>query len=226
MANVSLSTKELKKALLFVSAITVLIGAIAGLIRHLAFGTDITLAYAQGLSFGISMAVAIAIWAFKRPWTINWLAKVAGRPIIHGVWFGHLHTNYNIDATSQLTKIPIAFVIKQTYLGYSLLSYTAHQNSETLVESIVVDDQHDTVVLRYMYEFSIRKPDERKLTTGAAELRLVENGTKLTGHYLTNSPTQGFAELTLVQRDCRGIDTFSAAQKLYDSKLATASADR
>lgn len=104
MANVSLSTRELKKALLFVSAITVLIGAIAGLIRHLAFGTDITLAYAQGLSFGISMAVAIAIWAIRRPWTINWLAKVAGRPIIHGIWFGHLHTNYNIDATSQLQR--------------------------------------------------------------------------------------------------------------------------
>ncbi|NLY34828.1 MAG: hypothetical protein GX040_08965 [Alcaligenaceae bacterium] len=220
MANVSLSNKEFRKALSFVSVTTVLIGGVVGAIRHFVFGTDSTLAYAQGFNVGISMAVVIAIWVFRRPWTITWLAQVTGRPIIHGVWFGHLDTNYNTDVTSSITKIPIAFVIKQTYLGYSLLSYTAHQNSETLIESLVVDDQHGTVLLRYMYEFSIRKPDERKLTTGAAELRLVENCTKLTGHYLTNSPTQGFAELVLVQRDCQGIDTFSAVQKLYNEKIS------
>lgn len=53
-------------------------------------------------------------------------------------------------------------------------------------------------ILRSMYEFHIRKPDERKLTTGAAELKLIESGKRLRGHYLTNSPTLGFADLNLV----------------------------
>jgi|TARA_B110000211_G_scaffold49495_1_gene53995 hypothetical protein len=71
-----------------------------------------------------------------------------------------------------------------------------------------------------MYEFYIRKPNERKLTTGAAELKLIESGKRLKGHYMTNSPTQGFADLSLVQRSCDGIDTFSAVKKLYQNKHA------
>lgn len=221
MANVTLSANEFKKALLLVSFTTIAIGGLVGLARHFVSGDDGTQALMLGLGSGVSWAVAVSVWAFRQPWTTQRLAHWTGRPIIHGVWFGELTSNYGARDESDSTVIPIAFVINQTYLGYSLLSYTEHQDSQTLTESLSVDDRHNTIHLRYIYEFYIRKPRERKLTTGAAELKLIENGTRLQGHYLTNSPTQGFANLTLVQRECHGIDTFSAAQKLYQEKLLT-----
>ncbi|QNU62786.1 hypothetical protein [Vreelandella titanicae] len=221
MANVALSTEEFKKALLFVSLTTIAIVGLVGSVRHVGFGDNGIHALMLGLGSGVSWAIAVSIWAFRRPWTTKWLARWTGRPIIHGVWFGHLRTNYGANNDRDSKAIPIAFVIKQTYLGYSLLSYTEHQDSQTLIESLSVDDRHNTIHLRYIYEFYIRKPDERKLTTGAAELKLIEDGERLFGHYLTNSPTQGFADLILVQRECRGIDTFGAVQKLYQEKFPT-----
>ncbi|MGY1490628.1 hypothetical protein ACW4YW_14565 [Methylobacillus pratensis] len=219
MANVNLSIKDFRKALLFVAITTVVIGSLAGLIRHFAFGANGTQALMVGLMSGATWAVAVSIWAFRRPWKTEWIANWTGRPIIHGVWFGSLLTNYGTSDDKPTEPIPIAFVIKQTFLGYSLLSYTENQDSRTLIESLLVDDQHDTAHIRYMYEFYIRKPNERKLTTGAAELKLIEGGKRLRGHYLTNSPTQGLADLTLVQRECKGIDTFVAAKNAYQERL-------
>lgn len=221
MANVSLSTGELKKALLFVSLTTVGIGALVSLVRHYAFGADPTAALVVGLLSGASWSVLFSTWTLRRKWTWNWLAWATGRPIIHGVWFGHLSTNYVSHDGTVGKLIPIAFVIKQTFLGYSLLSYTERQDSITLAETLDVDDKHDTVHLRYMYRFQIMRENERKQTTGAGELKLIENGTKLKGHYLTDSPTQGSAELVLVQREVDGIDTFQAVQALHNARSST-----
>ena len=68
MANVSLSTGELKKALLFVSLTTVSIGALVGLVRHYAFGADPTAALAVGLLSGASWSVLFSTWALRRTW--------------------------------------------------------------------------------------------------------------------------------------------------------------
>ena len=220
MANIALSVKEFKNSLFFVSVTTILIGSFAGLVRYFVFGNDVIPALTLGLLFSVSWTIAISIWAFQLSWKSQWLAKLTGRPIIQGIWFGHLHTNYDTNDEGETKAIPIAFVIKQTYLGYSLLSYTENQDSRTLVESLSIDDQHEIIQLRYMYEFYIRKPNERKLTTGAAELKLFESGKRLIGQYMTNSPTQVFADLSLVQRSCDGIDTFSAVKKLYQNKHA------
>jgi hypothetical protein len=218
MVNVALSTKEFKTALFFVLFTAFVIGGVAGLIRHFGFGANATQALTVGLLSSVSWAIAVSIWAFRLPWTKEWLAYFTGRPIIHGVWFGHLYTNYGSSNEGESKKIPIAFVIKQTYIGYSLLSYTESQDSRTLVESLSIDDQHQTIHLRYMYEFYIRNPNERKLTTGAAELKLIESGKRLKGHYLTNSPTQGFVELRLLRRSCDGIDTFKAVKQLNENE--------
>jgi hypothetical protein len=72
-----------------------------------------------------------------------------------------------------------------------------------------------------LYRFQIMRENERKQTTGAGELKLIENGTKLKGHYLTDSPTQGSAELALVQREVDGIDTFRAVHALHQTRLST-----
>ncbi|MCV2436893.1 hypothetical protein [Paucibacter sp. DJ2R-2] len=226
MANVSLSTGEVKKAFWFVSANTIVIGVVVGLIRHYVFKADATAALLVGLVSGMSWTSLISLWAFGRPWTWGWLAWMTGRPIIHGVWFGYLDTSYESNDESVGKRIPIAFVIKQTFLTYSLLSYTERQDSVTLAETLDVDDKHSTVHLRYMYRFQIMRSTERKQTTGAGELKLIESGTKLKGHYLTDSPTHGSIELVFVQRDVDGIDTFKAVRSLYDARFSTPAAAR
>lgn len=221
MANVSLSTGELKKALLFVSANTIAIGVVVGLVRHYVFNAEATAALLVGLVSGMGWASLVSLWAFSRPWTWGWLAWMTGRPIIHGVWFGHLDTSYESNDESVGKRIPIAFVIKQSFLTYSLLSYTERQDSVTLAETLDVDDKHSTVHLRYMYRFHIMRMDERKQTTGAGELKLIEGGTKLKGHYLTDSPTHGSIELVFIQREVDDIDTFKAVKSLYEAKFGS-----
>ncbi|MNX72312.1 hypothetical protein D3C86_1036640 [compost metagenome] len=224
MANVSMSTGELKKAFLFVSSSTGAIASLVGIVRHYFFDADAASALVLGLVSGASWAVLFSLWALKRPWRYGRLARLTGRPIIHGVWFGHLDTSYESDDESVGKRIPIAFVIKQTFLTYSLLSYTERQDSVTLAETLDVDEKHDTVHLRYMYRFQIMRMTERKQTTGAAELKLIEGGTKLKGNYLTDSPTHGSLQLVFVQRQVDGIDTFNAVRELYDARFASVSA--
>lgn len=229
MANVSLSSGELKKALLFVSVSTVVIGLIVGFLRLAWSGAgeaeeervvNALVAVVFGLVSGASWAVIFSTWVFRRTWTWGWLAWLTGRPIIHGVWFGHLDTSYESSDASVGKRIPIAFVIKQTFLTYSLLSYTERQDSVTLAETLDVDDKHHTVQLRYMYRFQIMRANERKQTTGAGELKLVEGGKRLKGNYLTDSPTHGSINLVFVQREVDGIDTFWAVRQLYEEQSA------
>lgn len=229
MANVSLSSGELKKALQFVSISTVVIGLSVGFLRLVWSGAgedaeerlvNALVAVLFGLVSGAGWAVIFSNWVFRRTWTWNWLARITGRPIIHGVWFGHLDTSYESSDQSVGKRIPIAFVIKQTFLTYSLLSYTERQDSVTLAETLDVDDKHHTVQLRYMYRFQIMRANERKQTTGAGELKLVEGGKRLKGNYLTDSPTHGSINLVFVQREVDGIDTFWAVRQLYEKQSA------
>lgn len=224
MANLSLTTKELEKILKFISGTTVAIGVVVGLVRHFAFDADPAPALLVGLLSAVGYAVTAGMFLLKRPWRSRRLAQWTGRPLVQGVWVGQLTSDYRDKNGRPRSDIPVAFVIKQTYLGYSIVSHTERQDSESLVESLEFDDKPGITRLRYIYEFLILENNERKLTMGAAELRLIEEGTRLRGHYMTNSPTRGSADLRFVQRKTRGIDTFEAAQKAYQAHFGDAGA--
>ena len=186
-----------------------------------ATGLPIGTAYAVWTGIGAVGTAIVGMFLLKRPWRSARLARWAGRPLVHGVWFGRLTSDF-VDGTGKArSEIPVAFVIRQTCLGYSIVSHTKLQDSETLVESLEVDHKTDIVRLRYIYEFLVMQNGERKLTMGAAELKVLDGGTRLRGHYVTNSPTRGAADLQLVQRKVRGVDTFEAAQKIYEKRFAT-----
>jgi len=223
MANLSLTTIELEKVLKVVSGTTIVIGLAVAAIRHFVFDADLTQALLVGLTSAIGYAVTAGMFLLRRPWTSERLARWTGRPLVHGLWFGQLTSDFVDSAGGARKDIPIAFVIKQTYLGYSIVSHTKQQDSETLVESLEVDAKTDIVRLRYIYEFLVMENNERKLTMGAAELKLLDGGRRLRGHYLTNSPTHGSADLQLVQREVGSIDTFDAAKKAYRTRLEASS---
>lgn len=72
--------------------------------------------------------------------------------------------------------------------------------------------------LRYVYELRRHFMGENRFTAGCGELRLVDSGRRLKGHYWTNSPTQGSIEMQLKTRDCSKVDSFEAAERLWLKK--------
>lgn len=143
-------------------------------------------------------------------WKSERLAKLLGRPIVHGVWRGKLNTNYK----GQQRAIEIAFVIRQTFMSLSIESFTQDQEGESKIEALIRNSKTQATRVCYIFELKRQYNGENKLTTGAGDLKLIEAGKKLKGNYWTNSPTDGDLELILISRECSGIDCFSAAKSL------------
>lgn len=182
---------------------------------RLYLGTPAIKAAWQAATSSISI-VTIAFGFFvRRKWKSPRLAKWLGRPIVHGLWRGHLCTNYQDPDGKPRPAIEIAFVIKQTYLSLSIESFTKDQEGESKVEALLQNDKTDSARICYIFELRRQYKGENKLTMGSGELRLLNMGTWLKGHYWTNSPTQGSLELELVSRDCDHVDCFDVAKTIW-----------
>jgi hypothetical protein len=135
------------------------------------------------------------------------------QPIVHGVWFGELHTNFKDDNGDAMRPIKIYFAIKQTYLTLAIESFTQSQDGESSVEALLQNTKTQLTRLSYIFELRRQYPGENKLTAGSGELKLVDAGTRLKGHYWTNSPTQGILDLRLVSRHCESVHSYEDAMK-------------
>ena len=151
-------------------------------------------------------------------WHSPWLARWFRHPTVHGVWLGQLDSNYKTPNGEPLRPIDIVFVIKQTYLSVSIESFTKTQEGASSLEALVCNGKTNATELRYVYELRRHFMGENKFTAGCGDLRLVDSGKRLKGHYWTNSPTQGSIELQLKTRDCSKVDSFEAAERLWLKK--------
>lgn len=153
----------------------------------------------------------------KLAWTRSWLAWLLGRRMVHGLWWGELHTAFKLaDADKPMDPIPIAFVIKQTYFFLTIQSYTPKQPGHSTLETLVVDPRSARAQLQYVFEMQRLHLGENKITTGYGDLRLTSGDLRLEGYYWTNSPTSGRVELDLITRNCDGIDSFADARRIRD----------
>jgi len=190
---------------------------IAGVIfaARIAFDTPLLTAAWQA----ISSALTIAGFAFgffaRRTWNYPLLAKWLGRPIVHGLWRGSLNTSYTRPDGQTIPPIEIAFVIRQTYLTLSIESFTSNQEGESKVEALIQNMRTDATRICYIFELRRQYNGENKLTTGSGELKLLDAGNRLKGHYWTNSPTQGDLELRLVTRECEGVNCYEVAERKW-----------
>lgn len=151
----------------------------------------------------------------KLNWTHAWLARLLGRRMVHGLWWGDLRTEFApAEGARPLDPIQIAFVIKQSYFFLSIQSYTARQPAHSTLETLVVEPRSARARLQYVFEMQRLYLGEDKITTGYGDLRLTSGDLRLEGHYWTNSPTRGWIGLDLVARDCDGIDSFADAQRV------------
>ncbi len=196
MNLLSLTYTEFERLLKVFTVVTVCLALAIGLVRYSAFDTEPL--YAAWQAFTASLSVSTLGFGFfaRRTWKSPVLATWLGRPIVHGLWRGTLQTNYRGGDGSTLPPIEIAFKIRQTYLTLSIESYTRGQEGESKLEALLQNQKTEATRISYIFELRRLYQGENKLTTGAGEIRLLDGGTRLKGHYWTNSPTQGDLDLT------------------------------
>lgn len=225
MNILSLTYSELERLLRAFAIFTIAIAATVFLVRWKIFDAALWTASWQGLSLALSASTLVFGFCSRMTWKSKMLASWLGRPIIHGLWSGTLHTNYRDSDGRTRPPALIFFAIKQTYLTLSIESFTDTQQGESTIEAISRNAKTDGAKVSYIFELRRQYSGENKLTTGSGELRLLDSGMRLKGHYFTNSPTQGDLELRLVSRNCAGVDSFEAAQahrkRISSDKLLT-----
>lgn len=173
--------------------------------------------FVQTASTAIGIPPLLALAFSKLSWTRPWLAWLLGRRMVHGLWWGELHTDFkSADTDKPMEPIQIAFVIKQTYFFLTIQSYTPMQPAHSTLETLVIDPRSARAQLQYVFEMQRLHLGENKITTGYGDLRLTSGDLRLEGHYWTNSPTSGRVELNLITRICDGIDSFADAKRIRD----------
>jgi len=224
MNLLSLTYPELERLLKVFAGVTAVLAVLIGILRWAVFGASEWAAVWQGATTALSIS-ALAFGFFSRmTWTSPSLSKWLGRPIVHGLWRGTLETSYDAKEGAPPPRIEIAFVVRQTYLSLSIDSFTRNQDGESKVEALLQSSKNGTTRIGYIYELSKLYQGKSSRTSGAGELKLLEAGKRLRGHYWTNSPTQGSIELEFVTRDIDGVDSFEAAERVWKAVKLPAAA--
>lgn len=215
MTPVTLTFSELIRLLKVFTYATLLIAAILTLGRCVLFEDPLVTAALQSASASV-LLVALGLGSISKvAWTSPTLARWLGRPMVHGLWWGTLYTDYRAEVNRLHAPIPIAFVIRQNYFFLSIQSFTENQQASSTMEALRKDDKTSDTHLSYVFEMRRLAYAENKLTTGYGELTLQDSGQCLVGHYWTNSPTQGRLELMLVSRGCDDVNSFAVAERKW-----------
>mgnify|MGYP001289341329 CR=1 FL=1 len=217
MRTVTLTLAEIERLIKASFYVTVVVAAVIVLVRLAVTDSSQTSLIVLGIQ-SISTALLITTVLFgllaNRPWKFKRLARWLGRPSIHGIWAGTLYTDWQDKDGNRPAPIPIAFVIRQTYLFVSIQSFTQRQPARSTFEFLGTDEKTTDTHLAYVYELRRTAYNENKLTSGYGHLTLQDNGKVLAGDYWTNSPTQGRLELEFVTQDCEGINSYDSVMRV------------
>jgi hypothetical protein len=178
---------------------------------------------AQVASAAVSVPTFLLLIVQNVSWKHPRLAKLLGRRMVHGLWWGELHSNYVDTNGVRVSKpIEIAFVIRQTFLTLSIKSYTADIPGESILETLHAHPVDGDAKLRYAYEMIRWANSENKAIRGYGDLVLGGGDMELAGDYWTNSPSAGRVFLKLLSRDCEDVRSFSDAQRMKQQQRAGA----
>jgi len=219
MTSVSLTYSELVRLLkVFVYATLGMAAAIAA-VRTL-LGASFLAVVLPSISVSILVVTLLLGVLSRASWTSSRFEKWLSRPIVHGLWWGAIRTDYRPAGEASVAPIPIAFVIRQSYFFLSIQSFTKNQPARSTLEALRKDEKTSDAHLSYVFEMRRLAYAENKLTTGYGEMILQDSGRILVGDYWTNSPTQGRLELELVSRDCDDVNSFAVAERKWQEKQA------
>lgn len=216
MKHLSLTSSEFERLIKILLRLSGALWAALFVVQLHVFQAEPLTAAFRSFSAAVTVAVLLFGLVYKIAWKSERVARWMRRPIVHGVWRGTLRSNYGRNPDSPLI-VPIVFVIRQTYLTISVQSFTPSQDGESKLEALVQSEKNDSTLLSYLFELQRFSGGENKLTTGAGQLKLLNDNRLLRGFYWTNSPTRGEARLELVSRDADGVDCYEAAEKKWPS---------
>lgn len=168
----------------------------------------------QSIPTGLLLTTLLIGLLADRPWISARFARWFGRPSIHGIWWGTLQTDWADEDGRTPPPIPIAFVIRQSYLFVSIQSFTKNQPARSTIEFLGMDEKTTDMHLAYVYELRRTAYNENKLTSGYGQLTLQDSGKVLAGDYWTNSPTQGRLRLEFVTQACDGINSYDSVTRV------------
>ncbi len=215
MNNLSLTQSELQRLLkVYFSLVLTVAFCLYFALTFLGY-EPLTSAW-RAISYGLTCITFLFGVFLKLAWRSPRVARWMRRPIVHGVWRGTLSSDYKQTGKTPL-DIPIVFVIRQTYLTISIESFTKFQEGESKLEALIQNGKTEATRLSYVFELRRQYQGENKLTTGAGDLRLINESKNLKGHYWTNSPTFGELQLELLSRECDGVDCFEVAERKWPS---------
>lgn len=225
MTSVTLTFSELVRLLKVFTCVTLVVTAVLTAGRCFFFGTPLFTSTIQSASASILLVTAVLGAIYRKAWTSPKLARWLGRPMVHGLWWGTLYTDYRAEVNRPHAPISIAFVIRQNYFFLSIQSFTENQPAKSTMEALHLDDKTSDTHLSYVFEMRRLAYAENKLTTGYGQLTLQDGGISLVGDYWTNSPTQGRLKLELVSRDFEAVNSFPAAKRKWEERKAIAARD-
>lgn len=214
MHTLNLTESEFERLLKVFGCLTAALFAGIFVFQVQAMGTPTFTAMWRSFSAALTVATLLFGVFYRVAWRSPRIAKWMRRPIVHGVWRGILRSDYGGNKENPL-ELPIVFVVRQTYLSLSLESFTQSQEGVSKLEALVQNSRTESTRLSYVFELRREYRGENKLTVGAGELRLLDEGTVLRGFYWTNSPTHGELQLKLVSRDCDGVDCYEVAERRW-----------
>lgn len=212
MIPLSITSTDLER----LAKLSVVLGTIATAsvvaIRWEALSTAPASVIGSAISAALAVPTLVILVVRKIEWKYPLLSKLLGRRMVHGLWWGQLDSDYvRNSGDAPLPTIPIAFVIRQTYLTLSIKSYTSALPGESILETLHAHPVTGDANLRYAYQMTRRANGENKATLGYGDLVLGGEDKELKGHYWTNSPSTGLIRLTLQTRDCNDIRSFEDA---------------
>lgn len=214
MNNLSLTKREMEALFKVFAGAAVLIFALIAVINVEEVKRDGAFAVWRFMSSALVVATLLLAYFTTNAWKRPWVAQRMGRPVVHGVWSGTLTSDY-VSNGKTATKMPIVFVIRQTYLTLSLQSFTAGQEGESKLEALIHNAKTDAKRLSYVFE--LRRPyvAGSKLTSGAGDLKLQDNDQELKGLYWTDSPTHGSITLRRISNEVDGVSSFADALRKF-----------
>lgn len=225
MIPLSVTSSDLERLAKLSAVLGTIAAALAVAARWEALSTAPFSVIGPAISAALAAPTLVILIVRKIEWKYPWLSKLLGRRMVHGLWWGELDSDYvKNSGDAPLPPIPIAFVIRQTYLTLSIRSYTSALPGESILETLHAHPVTGDANLRYAYQMTRRANAENKATLGYGDLVLGGEDRKLAGHYWTNSPSTGRIRLTLLTRDCNDVRSFEDAlrgKERLESKSAS-----
>ena len=199
--NVTLTSKQYKLQMTLFGSVVLIITLCLFMVSSSADPVGIVGWRSFSSALGISSFLFMLFYRWF--WRVGSLPEWLGKPLIGGVWIGHIASNFGHKPGEPLMQKPIVFVVRQTFLTLSIQSFTDYQVGLSRVEVLLLEPNSDLMRLPYVFELENEYSGASTVVNGAGILKLLSDNNMMKGEYWTSSPTHGTLILTQASSDMK-----------------------